>query len=143
MVANFGNCSFSWSFTLQSHVPPIFGLKGVENESPNGLWEFSDCMNSDLRAICTLATTEQIFYSNRNLTIHTFQTITAYNHTHMFCLILIIILFSLNATLELQFWGLSRKYLENQSSNCVCKNWINRCAIRWYYRNGKVAHRLL
>jgi len=45
---------------FQAHVQEIFGLKGVEKESSKGLRELSDCMNSYLRAIRTLANTQQI-----------------------------------------------------------------------------------
>ncbi|XP_070071130.1 uncharacterized protein [Drosophila takahashii] len=45
---------------FQAHVQAIFGLKGVEKGSSKGLRELSDCMNSHLRAIRTLATTQQI-----------------------------------------------------------------------------------
>jgi len=41
---------------FQAHVQAIFGLKGVEKGSSKGL---SDCMNSHLRAIRTLANTQQ------------------------------------------------------------------------------------
>ncbi|XP_070141641.1 uncharacterized protein [Drosophila kikkawai] len=47
--------------TIRSaHVQAIFGSKGVEKGSSKGLRELSDCMNSRLRAIRTLATTQQI-----------------------------------------------------------------------------------
>ncbi|XP_065724782.1 uncharacterized protein [Drosophila suzukii] len=45
---------------FQAHVQAIFGLKGVEKGSSKGLRELSDCMNSHLRAIRTLANTQQI-----------------------------------------------------------------------------------
>ncbi|XP_070145032.1 uncharacterized protein [Drosophila kikkawai] len=45
---------------FQAHVQAIFGSKGVEKGSSKGLRELSDCMNSRLRAIRTLATTQQI-----------------------------------------------------------------------------------
>jgi len=45
---------------FRAHVKAIFGLKGVEMGSAAGLCELSDKMNSHLRAIRTLATTDQI-----------------------------------------------------------------------------------
>ncbi|XP_052854760.1 uncharacterized protein LOC128263705 [Drosophila gunungcola] len=50
---------FIATFTT-AHVQSIFGLKGVEKGSAKGLRELSDWMNSHLRAIRTLATTQQI-----------------------------------------------------------------------------------
>jgi len=44
---------------FQAHVQEIFGLKGVEKGSSKGLRKLSDCMNSHLRAIKTLATTQK------------------------------------------------------------------------------------
>jgi len=44
---------------FQAHVQTIIGFKGVEKGSSKGLW-LRDCMDWHLRAIRTLATTQQI-----------------------------------------------------------------------------------
>jgi len=45
---------------FQAHVKAIFGLRGVEMGSAAGLRDLSDKMKCHLRAIRSLATTDQI-----------------------------------------------------------------------------------
>jgi len=47
-------------FQFQAHVQAIFGIKGVEKGSSKGLREHH-CMNLHLRAIRTLANTQQFW----------------------------------------------------------------------------------